>query len=87
MPAVRSVVIASNYWHKPGIKVSFVHDEALAPSGAIHVEVDAADLMLAVAAELPKAWGLLTAAKRQAAVMQAFTTALEKIKESTVLAL
>jgi hypothetical protein len=80
--AVRSVLVASNYWHKPGITVTFRHD-ADAPSGSVHVEIPIDDLLLAIAAEMPSGMKMLTKAKVQEALRAAYAVALEKVKEAT----
>jgi hypothetical protein len=73
---MRETLVISNYWHKPGIKVSFVSD-ADSPKGGIQLGIPVADFIAAVAKETR------TPLFTRAAVARALTVALEKIKESS----
>jgi hypothetical protein len=79
---VRSSVVQSNYWHKPGITVTFKHDHE-SPKGSVHVETGGEDVIRALAAELPPFWKLIFKGQKEKAALAAYNQALEKIKEAT----
>jgi molecular chaperone DnaK (HSP70) len=80
--AERSSVVASNYWHKPGISVTFRHDHE-SPAGSVHVEIGMDDFLQALAEELSHPLKQFTRTRQAAAVKQAYLSALEKVKEAT----
>jgi len=81
--AERSSIVVSNYWHKPGISVTFKHNQGDSPNGSIHVEIGMDDFLKAIANELPHPIKVWTSKAQAAAVKQAYLTALEKVKEAT----
>lgn len=82
----RSVVVASNYWHQPGVKVSFRHDEE-SPKGSCHVEIDVEDFLKALEAEMIHPLKTFTRRRRRSAIRAAYASAIEKIKQAAFKAL
>jgi hypothetical protein len=44
-------VVVSNYWHKPGIRVTLFHDPEKAPAGGIALSLPLEDFLKALIAE------------------------------------
>ena len=76
----REMVVISNHWHRPGIKVSILHG-ADAPAGGIMLETAVDDFLLALADEMrAPVW---TKAQLLSQLRSASAVALEKIKTAS----
>lgn len=80
--AERSSIIQSNYWHKPGILVRFVHEDT-SPEGSIHVDMDADDFLRGLLQEMIHPMKIWTEKSLETAIRTAYNKTLEKAKEST----
>jgi len=80
---MKTVLVQSNYWHNPGIKITLQHDE-IAPEGAIHVEADFEDVVKALLNEMDHPIKIWTRQRLESAIRKALETTLEKVKESTI---
>jgi len=78
----KSIIVASNYWHQPGVKVTIRHDET-APHGSIHVEMSLDDFVKALSKEMTHPLKVWTRTAMEAAIQQAAKDAMEKVKLTT----
>jgi hypothetical protein len=72
----------SNYWHNPGISITFKHDHD-SPEGSVHVEIGMNDFVQALVKELDHPMKIWTRTGLSKALNNAYATALEKVKEAT----
>lgn len=80
--SVRSRVVISNYWHKPGIQCKVFYNESSAPAGAIELTIFLDDFLKSIASEMaPRKW--FKPYNNAIEVVEAASRALEKIKESS----
>jgi len=79
---MKTYLVQSNYWHNPGIKIT-LHQDDLAPEGAIHVEVDFEDVIKAILVEISHPFKIWTRASQEKALREAITKVLDKSKHAT----
>jgi len=81
--AIKSTVVASNYWHKPNITVTFKHNQYDSPDGSVHVEIAMEDFLAALSKELSHPVKVWTRTQLNKDIANAYAVALEKVKEAT----